>query len=170
MKISSESFFSKLKSKSKFLDGKEKRLRLREERLIKSESEAPRVSVNDFFGINQKTGSPLGKKKLNIKESMDIIQKITKREDGGPVEKGEPYLVGEKGPEIVTPDRDGFVIPNNQIDSLSLNNNSSKILIQPITTEVVKTQPMPVPVPKVVNKTKFIKKNQLPESIARMIK
>ena len=54
MKISSESFFSKLKSKSKFLDGKEKRLRLREERLIKSESETPRVSVNDFFGINQK--------------------------------------------------------------------------------------------------------------------
>jgi hypothetical protein len=29
---------------------------------------------------------------------------------------------------------------------------------------------MPVPVPKVVNKTKFVKKNQLPKSIARMIK
>ena len=78
-------------------------------------------------------------------------------------------MVGENL-EIVTPDRDGFVIPNNQIDSLSLNNNSTKILIQPITTEVVKTQPMPVPVPKVVNKTKFVKKNQLPKSIARMIK
>ena len=54
MKISSESFFSKLKSKSKFLDSRQKGLRLREERLIKSQSETPKVSITDFFGMNQK--------------------------------------------------------------------------------------------------------------------
>tara|TARA_B100001989_G_scaffold242171_1_gene208686 strand:- start:691 stop:1200 length:510 start_codon:yes stop_codon:yes gene_type:complete len=169
MKISSESFFSKLKSKSKFLDSRQKSLRLREERLIKSQSETPKVSVTDFFGMNQKASlSP--SKKLNMGESMNIIKKLTKREDGGPIEKGEPYLVGEKGPEIVTPDHDGFVIPNNQIESLSLNTNSTKILVQPITKEVVQKQRVPVPVPKVVSKTKIIKKIQSLQSIARMIK
>ena len=34
---------------------------------------------------------------------------------GGPVTAGTPYLVGEKGPEIVVPGRSGTVIPNNRI-------------------------------------------------------
>lgn len=38
-----------------------------------------------------------------------------KRAMGGPVTAGTPYLVGEKGPEIVVPGRSGTVIPNNRI-------------------------------------------------------
>ena len=38
-----------------------------------------------------------------------------KRAAGGPVNAGQPYLVGEKGPEIVVPGRSGTVIPNNRI-------------------------------------------------------
>ena len=34
---------------------------------------------------------------------------------GGPVTAGTPYLVGEKGPEIVVPGQSGTVIPNNRI-------------------------------------------------------
>jgi len=34
---------------------------------------------------------------------------------GGPVTSGRPYVVGEKGPEIVVPGRNSAVIPNNQI-------------------------------------------------------
>ncbi len=34
---------------------------------------------------------------------------------GGPVTRGTEYLVGEKGPEMFTPSRSGFIIPNNQI-------------------------------------------------------
>lgn len=34
---------------------------------------------------------------------------IGQRAEGGPVRKGQPYLVGEKGPELVTPERDGYV-------------------------------------------------------------
>lgn len=37
------------------------------------------------------------------------------RANGGPVTAGTPYLVGEKGPEIVVPGRSGTVIPNNRI-------------------------------------------------------
>ncbi|MGB6078061.1 MAG: phage tail tape measure protein [Xanthobacteraceae bacterium] len=35
-----------------------------------------------------------------------------KRAAGGPISAGKPYLVGEQGPEIVTPSRSGFVHPN----------------------------------------------------------
>lgn len=34
------------------------------------------------------------------------------RASGGPVRAGRPYLVGERGPELITPSRSGFVHPN----------------------------------------------------------
>ena len=34
------------------------------------------------------------------------------RADGGPVQAGRPYLVGERGPEIVVPRQAGTVLPN----------------------------------------------------------
>lgn len=34
------------------------------------------------------------------------------RADGGPVQAGRPYLVGERGPEIVVPRQSGTVLPN----------------------------------------------------------
>jgi hypothetical protein len=37
------------------------------------------------------------------------------RANGGPVNAGQPYIVGERGPEIVVPGRSGTVIPNNRI-------------------------------------------------------
>jgi hypothetical protein len=37
------------------------------------------------------------------------------RAAGGPVTAGTPYLVGEKGPEIVVPGQSGTVIPNHRI-------------------------------------------------------
>ncbi len=41
-----------------------------------------------------------------------------KRADGGPVEAGEPYWVGEEGPELVTFDSPGEVIPTDEIANL----------------------------------------------------
>lgn len=40
---------------------------------------------------------------------------------GGPVRKGETYLVGEAGEELFTPDRNGYIIPN---DKLTLPNGA----------------------------------------------
>lgn len=34
------------------------------------------------------------------------------RESGGPVKKGQAYVVGEKRPELFVPDRDGTILPN----------------------------------------------------------
>jgi len=50
---------------------------------------------------------------------------IQKREQGGPVESGRPYVVGEKGPEIIIPTSDGNVLSNDdsQIFSMLLASN-----------------------------------------------
>ena len=37
------------------------------------------------------------------------------RAKGGPVKKGEPYVVGEKGPELIIPSESGNVIPNDEV-------------------------------------------------------
>lgn len=37
------------------------------------------------------------------------------RADGGPVDAGRAYVVGERGPEIIVPGRNGMVIPNEKI-------------------------------------------------------
>ena len=36
---------------------------------------------------------------------------ISYRADGGPIESGRPYIVGERGPELVVPNQSGTVIP-----------------------------------------------------------
>ena len=38
------------------------------------------------------------------------------RAEGGPVEAGQPYIVGERGPEVVVPRHAGTVIPNHDMD------------------------------------------------------
>lgn len=35
--------------------------------------------------------------------------------NGGPVSAGRPYIVGEKGPEIMVPARSGMIVPNNAL-------------------------------------------------------
>lgn len=40
---------------------------------------------------------------------------IGARAMGGPVTAGKPYLVGERGPELVVPGRNSQVVPNNQL-------------------------------------------------------
>lgn len=44
---------------------------------------------------------------------------IAGRASGGPVRKGEPYLVGEEGPEIMVPDGNGTVLTAGQTASLA---------------------------------------------------
>jgi tape measure domain-containing protein len=40
---------------------------------------------------------------------------VSKRQQGGPVSAGRPYLVGERGPEVIMPRRSGHVVPNHQL-------------------------------------------------------
>lgn len=40
-----------------------------------------------------------------------LIQSLTGRMAGGPVQAGKPFLVGERGPELFVPGRSGMVVP-----------------------------------------------------------
>lgn len=41
--------------------------------------------------------------------------KMTKRASGGPVMQNKPYIVGERGPELMVPNGSGTIIPNEQL-------------------------------------------------------
>lgn len=43
------------------------------------------------------------------------LNKVEARAMGGPISAGRPYLVGERGPELVVPRHGGRVIPNNEL-------------------------------------------------------
>ena len=65
------------------------------------------------------TGQPLGSKPPRMPQGNWMIQagKVGqalkgRRAEGGPVEGNQPYMVGEEGPEVVVPEQDGMVIPN----------------------------------------------------------
>ena len=56
---------------------------------------------------------------------IDATLEAEKREHGGPVEAGKPYVVGEVGPEIIIPTSDGNVLSNDdsQIFNMLLASN-----------------------------------------------
>jgi hypothetical protein len=56
---------------------------------------------------------------------FEMRPELTKMAEGGPVEAGQPYLVGEKGPEVVVPNTDATVVSNDdsQVMSMLLSSN-----------------------------------------------
>ena len=52
---------------------------------------------------------------LSDERAKYAYKPIQKREMGGPVTPGNPYLVGEAGPEIIVPGQGGTVIPNHAL-------------------------------------------------------
>jgi len=59
------------------------------------------------------------------KSTLETDEKIKTRAQGGSVESGKPYVVGEKGPEIIIPTSNGNVLSNDdsQIFSMLLASN-----------------------------------------------
>ena len=98
------------------------------------------------------------------------------RAEGGPVKKGEPYVVGEKGPELIVPSESGNVIPNDEYSNLassinqSVGGNRVKTVVQPVIQNQITQVPTPVPIAQPVggNVTRM-KASQLPNNIAKLI-
>lgn len=67
------------------------------------------AKLNEFS--SGKIASGLGISPLNL----PVIPRIEARALGGPIEAGMPYLVGERGPELVVPRNNGTVIPNDRL-------------------------------------------------------
>ena len=98
------------------------------------------------------------------------------RAEGGPVKKGEPYVVGEKGPELIVPSESGNVIPNDEYSNLassinqSVGGNRFKTVIQPVIQNQITQVPTPVPIAQPVggNVTRM-RRSELPNNIAKLI-
>jgi len=52
---------------------------------------------------------------LELIPKAEPIPHIEARAMGGPIRSGQNYLVGERGPELITASRDGYVVPNHQL-------------------------------------------------------
>ena len=57
-------------------------------------------------------GLGMGMSATAIYGAIVKAQGIPRRQEGGPVEEGEPYMVGEAGPEVMVPTQGGTVIDN----------------------------------------------------------
>ncbi len=93
------------------------------------------VKLEEFAGLIQRSSSGLdvfSDRLLNWKppgsDTGDGKPKLPGRAFGGRVLRGMDYIGGERGMELFTPDRDGWVTPNNQLRTM------------PIAREVSRTQ------------------------------
>lgn len=50
-----------------------------------------------------------------LSEAFPSFAAIDARANGGPVSANKPYIVGERGPELMIPGRSGMVVPNNKL-------------------------------------------------------
>ena len=121
-------------SKKKRLDSREARVRSREMSISRSVPAAPAPVVDDeskfieaqnFFGMGFREGMRKGQlgEEFNPSELGNMFKfyfgsGLKRREYGGPVLKGESYLVGEDGPEVYTASNDGKITPNNLLPNL----------------------------------------------------
>ena len=67
----------------------------------------------------------VGGKTVFFKGTIEAQSENPFKAQGGPVEAGQPYLVGEKGPEVVVPNANATVVSNDdsQIMSMLLSSN-----------------------------------------------
>ena len=121
-------------SRKKRLDSREARVRSREMSISRSVPAAPApvvdeeskfIEAQNFFGMGFREGMRKGQlgEEFNPSELGNMFKfyfgsGLKRREYGGPVLKGESYLVGEDGPEVYTASNDGKITPNNLLPDL----------------------------------------------------
>ena len=147
-------------------------------------------SINLFYNLLSKESQlhrdeiEFMKKQINLMNisPQGFFSSIERREKGGPVTKGKPYLVGEKGPEVFQPNMSGNIISNENISTISnktninsinqsVNSDRVRTVIQPVVETKVKQVPQPVPIPSPSNNVnvRTVSKINLPTDIAKMI-
>ena len=51
---------------------------------------------------------------------FEMRPELTKRAEGGPIQTGQPYVVGEKGPEVIIPKADANVVSNDDAQVMGM--------------------------------------------------
>lgn len=81
--------------------------------LFSDRSIAKQLSPIDRDILKKKYVNWESKKDTPMTEALKkLIFDVQPREHGGPVNSGQPYLVGEKGPELFVPKNSGGIVPN----------------------------------------------------------
>ena len=70
-------------------------------------SQVQQLIAKTFGGINGGGNIGSGKGLLGMGGVLGFLA------DGGPASAGNPYIIGERGPELFVPNQSGTVIPNN---------------------------------------------------------
>jgi len=90
------------------------------------------ASINAYVAASKAwaQGGAFGAISAGLTLAMAMVQvdnirksKPPKRELGGSVSKGKSFLVGERGPELFTPNQSGGITPNNQLGSANVTFN-----------------------------------------------
>jgi hypothetical protein len=67
------------------------------------------ATMHDMGRLVESSGGG-GMKMPHVTRGSGTGRKVKSRATGGPVEEGEPYLVGEHGPEVIVPKEKGTVL------------------------------------------------------------
>jgi|ERR1017187_9121750 hypothetical protein len=65
----------------------------------------------------RKEGHEIPMKRNSMYRKVHNDRKIEHRMMGGPVQSGQPYMVGEQGPEMFKPPVSGSIVPNRLTES-----------------------------------------------------
>jgi phage-related minor tail protein len=74
--------------------------------------------ISGSIGTSLAYGTNIGSQQTNMLAAQDAFF----RADGGPVAGNQPYVVGERGPELFVPRGAGTIIPNNQMGGMGTTN------------------------------------------------
>lgn len=90
--------------------------------IINTNAAASAATMAPPIGLGPVMGAPLaaeitamGYANAALTGAVGVMDIAGKRAAGGPVRAGETYLVGEKGPELMTAAADGYVTPNHML-------------------------------------------------------
>ena len=79
------------------------------EQVTSNDWEGAYANLKDF---KDDYGTRRNKEASFLNPPIPIRKPVQARQEGGPVNAGQPYLVGEDGPELIIPDQDGTVVPS----------------------------------------------------------
>ena len=80
--------------------------------------EKNKAALDRFLALNVGAGAPVGTGSRATRilfTPPDVNIPADVRAHGGPVTGGDPFIVGEEGPELFVPSRSGQIIPNGQV-------------------------------------------------------
>ena len=178
--INSRNIFNNLMSRELVLNQSIARIVAKENKLLATKLMMDKnLSPQLFFQTGFQQGLQQGIDQ-GFQQGIQRALGVEPRAEGGPVTKGEPYLVGEKGPEIFEPNMSGNIVPNENISIIpndinpnsinqSVNSSNVRTVIQPIIQTQIQQVSQPVPMSSSLVEVVRVDKSQLPTSIAKMI-